>query len=51
MSEVNVDSAADCNRDESPARQSSTTTVPLLNTVLACDSNYIANIWHDVCYS
>ena len=35
MSEVNDDSAVDCNGDGSPARRSSTTTVPLLNTVLS----------------
>ena len=35
MSEVKDDSAVDCNGDGSPARRSSTTTVPLLNTVLS----------------
>ena len=35
MSEIKDDSAADCNRDDSLARRSSTITVPLLNIVLA----------------
>ena len=35
MSEVKDDSAVDCNGDGSPARRSSTTTVPSLNTVLS----------------
>ena len=35
MSEVKDDGVVDCNGDKSPARQRSTTTVLLLNTVLS----------------